>query len=37
VQSRTVKVGGLSPKATEEDIYNFFSFSGEIEHINIKR
>ncbi|XP_047311402.1 binding partner of ACD11 1-like [Impatiens glandulifera] len=33
----TVEVTTLSPKATEEDVYKFFAFCGEIEHIEIIR
>lgn len=33
----TVKVGNLSDLATEREIYDFFSFSGEIEHVEIRR
>ncbi|KDP41168.1 hypothetical protein JCGZ_15575 [Jatropha curcas] len=33
----TVEVTGLSPKATEKDLYEFFSFSGVIEHVEIVR
>ncbi|XP_044470518.1 binding partner of ACD11 1-like [Mangifera indica] len=32
---RTVKVGNVSIGASEEDVNEFFSFSGEIEHIEI--
>ncbi|MQL71801.1 hypothetical protein Taro_004139 [Colocasia esculenta] len=32
-----VEVTNLSPNATERDVYNFFSFSGEIEHVEIIR
>ncbi|XP_052187673.1 binding partner of ACD11 1-like [Diospyros lotus] len=32
---RTVKVGNLSLGATEQDIKEFFSFSGEIEHVEM--
>mgnify|MGYP002776895075 CR=1 FL=1 len=35
MQTRMVKVCGLSPKATEQDIYDFFSFSGDIENVNV--
>lgn len=31
----TVEVSGLSPKATEKDVYDFFAFSGAIEHVEI--
>lgn len=34
--TRTIKVSNLSPKATERDIHEFFSFSGAIEHIDIE-
>ncbi|GMI75359.1 BPA1-Like 3 [Hibiscus trionum] len=33
----TVEVTGLSPKATEKDVFEFFAFSGAIEHIEIVR
>lgn len=33
----TVEVSNLSPRATEGDLYDFFSFSGAIEHIEIIR
>ncbi|CAL9113953.1 unnamed protein product [Musa textilis] len=33
----TVEVTNLSPNATERDLYDFFSFSGAIEHIEIIR
>ncbi|XP_041012462.1 binding partner of ACD11 1 [Juglans microcarpa x Juglans regia] len=33
----TIEVTGLSPNATEEDVYDFFSFSGAIEHVEIVR
>lgn len=32
-----VEVTGLSPKATEKDVYEFFAFSGAIEHVEIVR
>uniref|UniRef100_A0A1D1YI95 Protein vip1 n=1 Tax=Anthurium amnicola TaxID=1678845 RepID=A0A1D1YI95_9ARAE len=32
-----VEVTNLSPNATERDVYNFFSFSGEVEHVEIIR
>ncbi|PKA66621.1 hypothetical protein AXF42_Ash003276 [Apostasia shenzhenica] len=32
-----VEVSNLSPKVTERDLYDFFSFSGVIEHIEIIR
>ncbi|KAI3826249.1 hypothetical protein L1987_00294 [Smallanthus sonchifolius] len=37
MQTRTVQVEQLSDLATEREIYEFFSFSGEIEHIQICR
>ncbi|KAK6944176.1 RNA recognition motif domain [Dillenia turbinata] len=37
MQTRTVQVGHLSDLATEREIHEFFSFSGEIEHIEIYR
>ncbi|XVE85897.1 hypothetical protein DITRI_Ditri17bG0128300 [Diplodiscus trichospermus] len=33
----TVEVTGLSPKATETDVYDFFAFSGTIEQVEIIR
>lgn len=33
----TVEVTNLSPKATEKDVYDFFSFSGKIDHVEIMR
>uniref|UniRef100_A0A5B7BQH8 RRM domain-containing protein n=1 Tax=Davidia involucrata TaxID=16924 RepID=A0A5B7BQH8_DAVIN len=33
----TVEVIGLSPKATEKDIYDFFAFCGTIENVEIVR
>lgn len=33
----TIEVTGLSPNATEEDVYDFFSFSGAIQHVEIVR
>ncbi|PPD78859.1 hypothetical protein GOBAR_DD24216 [Gossypium barbadense] len=35
MQTRTVQVKNLSDLATEREIHEFFSFSGEIEHIDI--
>lgn len=32
-----VEVTGLSPEATEKDVYEFFAFSGAIEHVEIVR
>ncbi|KAL5553884.1 hypothetical protein UlMin_041285 [Ulmus minor] len=32
-----VEVTGLSPKATEKDVHDFFAFSGAIEHVEIIR
>lgn len=37
MQSRTVQVKQVSDLATEREIHEFFSFSGEIEHIEICR
>lgn len=37
MEIRTVKVGNLSDLAREREIHEFFSFSGEIEHIEICR
>ncbi|KAK7307123.1 hypothetical protein VNO77_39910 [Canavalia gladiata] len=33
----TVEVTGLSPKATDKDVRDFFAFSGAIEHVEIIR
>lgn len=33
----TVEVTSLSPIATEKDVYDFFAFSGTIEHVEIVR
>ncbi|KAH1097689.1 hypothetical protein J1N35_014610 [Gossypium stocksii] len=33
----TVEVTGLPAKATEKDVYDFFAFSGTIEHVEIVR
>ncbi|XP_010256892.1 PREDICTED: binding partner of ACD11 1-like isoform X2 [Nelumbo nucifera] len=33
----TVEVTSLSPNATEKDVYDFFAFSGTIEHVEIVR
>ncbi|KAK1421097.1 hypothetical protein QVD17_23197 [Tagetes erecta] len=37
MQTRTVHVGHLSDLATEREIHEFFSFSGDIEHVEICR
>lgn len=37
LQVRTVKVSNVSLGASEQDIKEFFSFSGEIEHIEMHR
>ncbi|KAK4392002.1 Binding partner of ACD11 1 [Sesamum angolense] len=37
LQTRTVQVKRVSDLATEREIHEFFSFSGEIEHIEIRR
>lgn len=37
MQARTVQVKNLSDLASEREIHEFFSFSGEIEHIEIQR
>lgn len=37
LQMKTVKVSNLSLSATEKDIKEFFSFSGDIEHVELKR
>eukprot|EP00249_Psilotum_nudum_P010578 c22625_g1_i1 orf=566-1366(-) len=34
--TRTIKVSNLSPRATKLEIKEFFSFSGEIEHIELQ-
>jgi len=34
---RTVRVGNVSDLAAEREVREFFSFSGEIEHIEIRR
>lgn len=36
-EAYTIEVTGLSPKATEKDLYDFFSFSGAIDHVEIVR
>lgn len=36
-QTRTVQVGNVSDLAGEREIHEFFSFSGDIEHIEIHR
>ncbi|XP_010242416.1 PREDICTED: binding partner of ACD11 1 isoform X2 [Nelumbo nucifera] len=33
----TVEVTSLSPNATEKDVYDFFAFSGTVEHVEIVR
>ncbi|XP_068637606.1 binding partner of ACD11 1-like [Aristolochia californica] len=33
----TIEVTNLSPHATEKDVYDFFTFSGVIEHVEIVR
>ncbi|KAM7269559.1 hypothetical protein ACFE04_025056 [Oxalis oulophora] len=35
--SYTVQITGLSPNASEEDLCNFFAFSGKIQHVEIVR
>ncbi|CAL5435733.1 unnamed protein product [Camellia sinensis] len=37
MQTRTVQVGNVSDLASEREIHEFFSFSGDIEHIEIRR
>ncbi|XP_068635336.1 binding partner of ACD11 1-like [Aristolochia californica] len=37
MQTRTVEVGHISDLATQREIQEFFSFSGDIEHIEIQR
>ncbi|CAL1382837.1 unnamed protein product [Linum trigynum] len=32
-----VEVTGLTPKATEKDVHDFFAFSGSIQHVEIVR
>lgn len=32
-----VEVTGLSPQATDKDVYEFFAFSGAIQHVEIIR
>eukprot|EP00249_Psilotum_nudum_P018059 c26620_g2_i1 orf=299-505(-) len=34
--TRTIKVSNISKKATKLEIKEFFSFSGEIEHIELQ-
>ncbi|KAK9668582.1 hypothetical protein RND81_13G070000 [Saponaria officinalis] len=36
-QSRTIKVENLSDLANQREIHDFFSFSGDIDHIEIQR
>uniref|UniRef100_A0A2P2L1H4 Binding partner of ACD11 1 n=1 Tax=Rhizophora mucronata TaxID=61149 RepID=A0A2P2L1H4_RHIMU len=33
----TIEVTSLSPKATEEDVYDFFAHCGAIQHVEIIR
>ncbi|KAI3994861.1 hypothetical protein MKX01_037412 [Papaver californicum] len=33
----TIEVTSLSPSATEKDVYDFFAFSGTIEHVEVIR
>ncbi|KAI5554789.1 hypothetical protein POPTR_019G037600v4 [Populus trichocarpa] len=37
MQTRTVEVRNVSDLASEREVHEFFSFSGEIEHIHIQR
>eukprot|EP00262_Sarcandra_glabra_P020678 TRINITY_DN8378_c0_g1_i1.p1 TRINITY_DN8378_c0_g1~~TRINITY_DN8378_c0_g1_i1.p1 ORF type:complete len:245 (-),score=38.84 TRINITY_DN8378_c0_g1_i1:671-1405(-) len=37
VSGYTVEVTSLSPNATEKDVYDFFAFSGTVEHVEIIR
>ncbi|KAG5593567.1 hypothetical protein H5410_044081 [Solanum commersonii] len=37
IEVRTVRVGNVSDLAAEREVREFFSFSGEIEHIEIRR
>lgn len=34
--ARTVRVRNISDLATEREVREFFSFSGEIEHVDIR-
>ena len=34
---RTVLVGNISLRASEQDIKEFFSFSGDIEYVEIRK
>lgn len=36
-EAYTIEVTNLSSRATEGDLYDFFSFSGAIDHIEIIR
>lgn len=36
-QIKTVKVSNVSLGATEQDIKEFFSFSGDIEYVELRR
>lgn len=33
----TIEVTGLSPEATDKDVFDFFAFSGAIDHVEIIR
>ncbi|KAL4639394.1 hypothetical protein ACB092_03G214500 [Castanea dentata] len=33
----TIEVSGLSPEATDKDVFDFFAFSGAIDHVEIIR
>ena len=33
----TAEVTSLSPKATEQDVYDFFSHCGAVEHVEVIR
>lgn len=37
LQTKTVKVSNVSLGASEQDIKEFFSFSGDIEYVEMKR
>ncbi|XP_057524918.1 binding partner of ACD11 1 isoform X2 [Amaranthus tricolor] len=37
MQTKTVQVSNLSDLATEREVHDFFSFSGDIDHIEIRR
>lgn len=37
VENYTAEVTGLSPNASEKEVYEFFSYCGDIEHLEIIR